>query len=98
MSVQYIGGSVATIDRARLRDYARMVSKFIVTDKASERNISLSVYHRLARYSNMPLFPSLSDLVIMDADASISHLEILLTPSLKSLVASRDIKHKLSIA
>ena len=35
----------------------------------------------------MPLLPSLSDLVIVDADASIAHLELLLAPSLKSLKA-----------
>jgi hypothetical protein len=36
----------------------------------------------------MPLLPSLSDLVIVDADASIAYLDLLLTPSLKSLTAS----------
>ena len=69
-----------------------MVSKFILTDanKDSQAQISPLALLRLARLQqpDMPLLPSLSDLVIVDADASIAHLELLLTPSLKSLKAS----------
>ena len=85
-----IRGSLTEADWARLRDYTRTVSKFIVTDKDSEARISPAVFLRLARlqHPDMPLLPSLSDLVIVDADASITNLELLLTPSLNSLKAS----------
>ena len=85
-----IRGSLTASDWACLRRYARRVSKFILTDKNSDPRISLSAFIRLARLQSpdTPLLPSLSDLVIEDADASIAHLDLLLTPSLKSLTAS----------
>ena len=85
-----IRGSLTEADWARLRDYTRTVSKFIVTDKDSKAQISPATFLRLARlqHPDKPLLPSLSDLVIVDADASITYLDLLLTPSLKSLKAS----------
>lgn len=97
-SSQYIRGSIATDDWARLRDYARTVSKFILTDvtkditnKDPEARVSPAAFLRLARLQqpDMPLLPSLTDIVILDADASMAYLELLLTPSLKSLEVSR---------
>ena len=89
---QYIAGSVTTDDWARLRDRTLTVSKFILTDvtKNSEALISPAAYFRLALSlePGIPLFPHLSDLVIVDADASLSYLEFLLTPSLTSLEVS----------
>ena len=92
---KYISGSLTTADSnwTHFRDYTRTVSKFILTDKDSESpnaRISPSAFIRLARLQrpDTPLLPSLSDLVIEDADASIAHLDLLLTPSLKSLKAS----------
>jgi hypothetical protein len=89
-SVKYIRGSLTESDWARLRGYTRKISKFIVTDNDSKPQISPSAFLRLARLSNpdMPLLPCLSDLVIADADASIAYLDLLITPSLKSLKAS----------
>ena len=83
-------GSITEADWARLRDYTRTVSKFIVTDDDSKARISPTVFLRLARlqHPEMPLLPYLSDLVIVDADASIAYLDILLTPSLKLMKAS----------
>ena len=85
-----IRGSLTEADWACLRDYTRTVSKFIVTDKDSKAQISPAVFLRLARlqHPDKPLLPSLSDLVIVDADTSITYLDLLLTPSLKSLKAS----------
>ena len=85
-----IRGSLMEADWARLRDYTRTVSKFIVTDNNSKAQISPAAFIRLARllHPDMPLLPYLSDLVIVDADTSISYLDLLLTPSLKSLKAS----------
>ena len=85
-----IHGSVTEADWKSLRDYTQTVSKFIVTDNNSESRISPAAFVRLARQQNpdMPLLPYLSDLVIMDADVSISYLDLLLTPSLKSMKAS----------
>ena len=85
-----IRGSLTTDDWTDLRDYAATVSKFILTDKDSKERISPATFLRLARLQppDMPLLPSLSDLVIVDADASIAYLDLLLTPSLESLTAS----------
>ena len=85
-----IRGSITAADWERLRDYTRTVSKFIVTDDNSKAQISPAAFIRLARLLNpdAPLLPCLSDLVIVDADASIAYLDLLLTPSLKSLKAS----------
>ena len=85
-----IHGSITEADWARLRDYTQTVSKFIVTDKDSKAQISPAVFLRLARlqHPDIRLLPYLSDLVIVDADASIAYLDLLLTPSLKSLKAS----------
>lgn len=81
-------------DWARLRDRTLTVSKFILTDvtkKSSEERISPAAYFRLAlsQEPGIPFFPHLSDLIIVDADASLSYLELLLTPSLISLEVSR---------
>ena len=61
-----------------------------MTDKDSEPQISSSAFLRLARLQDpyTPLFPFLFDIAIVNADASIACLELLLTPSLKSLAAS----------
>jgi hypothetical protein len=86
-----IRGSLTEADWARLRDYTRTVSKFIVADhNDSKERISPAAFLRLARlqHPDMPLLPHLSDLAIEDADASIAYLDLLLTPSLKSLKAS----------
>jgi hypothetical protein len=85
-----IRGSLTEADWARLRDYTRTVSKFVVTDKDSKARISPAAFLRIARlqHPDMPLLPHLSDLVIEDADASITYLDLLLTPSLKTLKAS----------
>ncbi|KAF8801979.1 hypothetical protein BYT27DRAFT_7308374, partial [Phlegmacium glaucopus] len=93
-NLYYILGPIAAEDWARLRDYALTVSKFILTDvknKDSEARISPAAYFRLALSQDLetPFFPHLSDLVIVDADTSLSYLELLLTPSLKSLEVSR---------
>ena len=90
---QYIRGSIAKDDWEHLRDRTATVSKFILTDvtkKSSEEHISPSAYFRLAlsQEPGIPLFPHLSDLFIVDADASLSYLELLLTPSLTSLEVS----------
>lgn len=90
---QYIKGPIAIDDWARLRDRTLRVSKFILTDVTkgkSEARISPAAYFRLAlsQEPGIPLFPRLSDLVIVDADASLSYLELLLTPSLTSLEVS----------
>ena len=90
---QYIHGSIAKDDWARLRDRTLTVSKFILTDareKSSEECISPSAYFRLAlsQEPGNPFFPNLSDLIIVDADASLAYLELLLTPSLTSLEIS----------
>ena len=88
-SVQYIGKSTTAEHWTSLCEYAQTVSTFIVTDAAAdfEAQISLSALYRFARHQ-LPLFPSLSHLVIIEADASIAHLELLVTPSLKSLEVS----------
>jgi len=91
-----IRGSLTKADWTRLRHYTRTISKFIVTDKfnitndASNARISPAVLLRLARLQSpdMSLLPNLSDLVIVDADASIAFLDLLITPSLKTLNAS----------
>ena len=85
-----IRGSISEADWARLHEYTRTVSKFIVTDNGSNAQISPTVFIRIARLlrPDMPLLPYLSDLVIVDADLSINYLDLLLTPSLKSLNAS----------
>ena len=85
-----IRGSLTEADWARLRGYTRTVSKFIVTDNNSKAQNSPAAFIRLARllHPDTPLLPYLSDLVIVDADTSISYLDLLLTPSLKSLKAS----------
>jgi hypothetical protein len=90
---QYIRGSIAKDDWARLRDRTLAVSKFILTDvkkKTSEKHISPSAYFRLALSQEpaIPFFPHLSDLIIVDADASLAYLELLLAPSLTSLEVS----------
>ena len=89
LSVQYIGKSTTAEHWTGLCEYAQTVSTFIVTDAADdfEAQISLSALYRFARHQ-LPLLPSLSHLVIVEADASIAHLELLVTPSLKSLEAS----------
>ena len=91
---QYIHGSITIDDWARLRDRTLTVSKFILTDvtkKHSEARISPAAYFRLAlsQEPGIPLFPHLSDLIIVDAGASLSYLELLLTPSLTSLEVLR---------
>ena len=85
-----IHGTLKTADWARLQGYARTVSRFILTDKNSEAQISPAAFLRLARlqHPDSPLLPSLCDLFIIDADACITHLDLLLTPSLKRLEAS----------
>ncbi|KAF8801988.1 hypothetical protein BYT27DRAFT_7146823 [Phlegmacium glaucopus] len=93
-NLYYIHGPIATNDWARLRDYALTVSKFILMDimnENSEALISPSAFFRLAlsQEPEKAFFPHLSDLVIVDADASLSYLELLLTPSLKSLEVLR---------
>ena len=91
---QYIRGSIATDDWAGLRDRTQAVSKFILTDvskTSSEERISPAAYFRLAlsQEPGIPFFPHLTDLIIVDADASLAYLELLLTPSLISLEVSR---------
>ncbi|KAF8801974.1 hypothetical protein BYT27DRAFT_7215681 [Phlegmacium glaucopus] len=71
-------------------NYALTISKFIVTDvtnKDFEARISPAACFRLALFQEpeIPFFPHLSGLDIVDADTSLSYLELLLTPSLKSL-------------
>ena len=71
-----------------------MVSKFILTDAARknpEGQVSPAAFFRLAlsQEPEIPFFPSLSNLVIIDANASLSYLELFLTPSLKSLEVLR---------
>ena len=91
-----IHGSLTEADWTRLRHYTGTVSKFIVTDKfnvtddASNARISPAAFLRLARLQSPDMFllPNLSDLVIENADASIAFLDLLITPSLKSLNAS----------
>ena len=77
-------------DWAHVQDYTRTVSKFILTDvtnKNSSARISPAAFLRLAlsQEPEVPFFPSLSELVIVDADASLPYLELLVSPSLTSL-------------
>ncbi|KAF8801993.1 hypothetical protein BYT27DRAFT_7244935 [Phlegmacium glaucopus] len=69
-------------------------SKFILGDvwnKDSEGQISPAAFLRFARlqHPDMPLIPSLADIVIVGPDASLPYLELLVTPWLKSLEVLR---------
>ncbi|KAF8801992.1 hypothetical protein BYT27DRAFT_7173549 [Phlegmacium glaucopus] len=96
-NLYHIRGSITTKDWERVHHYSRSVSKFILRDisnKDSKAQISPAAFLRLARLQqpDMPLIPSLTDIVIAGADgadASLSYLELLVTPWLKSLEVLR---------
>ena len=64
-----------------------LFQKSIFTDNDSKARVSPATFLRIAQlhHHDMPLLPYLSDsdLVIVDADAFINYLDLLLTPSLK---------------
>ncbi|KAF8147261.1 hypothetical protein B0H34DRAFT_803403 [Crassisporium funariophilum] len=85
----YLHGRVAQSDWERLLAYAHDVTKFVVTDVGAGRapHIPSATFMRLAQLQKpgFPLLPSLTRLVIVAADASISTLYLLVTSTLKTL-------------
>ena len=88
-SLKHVVGVASKADILKLFALARRIGTFTLTDKRVdlESSISPGSYIRLAQLQTpgTPLFPSLKHLRIDHADASLDHLNLLVTDSLRFL-------------
>ena len=77
---KHIQGAVSKAELDKLFCYTRRVGRFILTDSSQKRTISPATYVRLAQLHNpdVPFFPSLKHLQIVDAKSSLFQLSFFL--------------------
>ena len=85
---KHIRGVVSKADLDALHCYTRRVGTFILTDSSPDlkgRTIPHATFIRLAQLHSPPFFPALKHLRIVDVNASLTHLNLLLSNSLQSI-------------
>ncbi|KAF8965792.1 hypothetical protein BDZ97DRAFT_1757072 [Flammula alnicola] len=94
-NVYHLRGAISKGHLRQLSTYARRITEFTLTDKQDLNEHPIApgtLLHLLSRLPNRdtqePFFPSLNRLYIIEADSSLAHWPLFLTPSLRSLEVS----------